>query len=88
MVSPHTSRWPVALSSLRVQLPILIAALLTLVVAVYCVAAYREMRSAAIERARSRLQRAAHQLAEMSEAGTRRRAATLRIVARGPALAR
>ena len=86
VATQHSGRVSDALAAVRVQLPLLITALLTLVVTVFCIAAFREMRAAAIERTRDDVWRAARQIAAISASGTRRQAEALRATAHDTAV--
>jgi signal transduction histidine kinase len=74
-----SSRW-----TLERKLALFIFVLLALVIAVFGTAAYRQMRAASVERATSRLERVAEQLAATSAASAAPRVAQLRAVAADP----
>ncbi|HEY0996552.1 MAG TPA: hypothetical protein VGD77_11225, partial [Gemmatimonadaceae bacterium] len=76
-----TSRW-----TLERKLALFIFVLLALVIAVFGTAAFRQMRTASVERAASRLERVAEQLAVTSAASATPRVAQLRAVAADPAV--
>ncbi len=75
------SRW-----TLERKLALFIFVLVALVIAIFGTAAYRQMRTASVERATSRLERVAEQLAAASAASAAPRAAQLRAVAAEPAI--
>lgn len=71
---------PASGTSLERRLPLLISALLAAVIAVFCLVAYQEMRSASVARAGERLQRLARELANSSVQSGAQRIAALRAV--------
>ncbi|HEY0995014.1 MAG TPA: HAMP domain-containing sensor histidine kinase [Gemmatimonadaceae bacterium] len=76
-----TSRW-----TLERKLALFIFVLLALVIAIFGTAAFRQMLAASVERATSRLERVAEQLAVTSAATATSRVAQLREVAADPAV--
>jgi signal transduction histidine kinase len=72
--------------SLEWKLPLQIAALLVVVIAVFCVAAYHEMRESSLVAATDHLTAATTQLADLSQAGTVQRSLALRATGRSTSI--